>query len=100
MRPLSSPTAALHDRAADNLRFIRDTMARAAEFTAVPGWGGAAMGLTALVTAALSGPPRDDGRWVTLWVGDAVVAVVIGLVSVARKAHRAGVPLGGIATRR
>ena len=38
----------IHAHALDNLRFIRDAMARASEFTALPGWGGVAMGATAL----------------------------------------------------
>ena len=102
----AGPPEAIHDRAADNLRFIRDTMSRAAEFTAVPGWGGVAMGVTALATAWLAGPPRDDfpvdgwGTWINWWMGDAAVAILIGLVAMAYKARRAGMPLAGAQTRR
>ncbi len=64
----------IHAHAIDNLRFIRDTMARATEFTAVPGWGGVAMGVTALITAAVSGPPDDSLRWVLVWLADAASA--------------------------
>ena len=45
--------------ALENLRFIREAMSRASEFTAVPGWGGIFMGLSALVTAPIAGPPDD-----------------------------------------
>jgi hypothetical protein len=101
----AGPPEAIHDRAADNLRFIRDTMSRAAEFTAVPGWGGVVMGVTALATAALAGPPRDAGTgewgsWLTWWLGEAALAVLIGLFAMARKARRAGVTLAGAQTRR
>jgi hypothetical protein len=83
----------IHEHALDNLRFIRDAMARASEFTAVPGWGGVAMGVTALVAAATSGPPDGSIRWVTVWFVDAAVAATIALVAMSLKAQRSGAPL-------
>ena len=56
--PAVAPDAAAHA----SLRFIRDTMARTAAFTAVPGWGGVAMGATALVAAAVAAPAADRQR--------------------------------------
>jgi hypothetical protein len=76
-------------RAADHLRYIRETMESAAEFTAVPGWGGVAMGITALAAAFLAarqGPPRG---WVAVWLAEAFVAVAIAAPAAATKARRA-----------
>lgn len=94
----SPPTLDRH--AADSLRFIRDTMASAAGFTAVPGWGGALMGVTAIGTAAISGPPRADPAWLWLWLGDAGLALAIGVAAIGLKAGRTGTSLTSPGTRR
>ncbi|MGH7699873.1 MAG: hypothetical protein ACREMJ_05060 [Gemmatimonadales bacterium] len=90
----------LRDRALENLRFIRDTMERAGSFTAVPGWGMVAVGLTALAVAAVAGPVPGAGlygapeaRWLALWLAEAVVALAIGGVTLVRKARAANDPL-------
>ena len=57
LTPPDDPTA-LGDRALENLSFIRNTMERATAFTGVPGWGGVAMGGTALVATAVAGRTR------------------------------------------
>ena len=89
----SSEPIALGDRAMEDLRFIRQTMERGAAFTAVPGWGGVGMGVTALIAAALaSGQPTSE-RWLLVWTLEAVLAVVIGAVAIHRKARRAGLPV-------
>ena len=86
----------IHAHAIENLRFICETMERAGAFTAVPGWGGVGMGVSALVAAVISGPPDDTTRWVAVWLIDAVVAVVIALAAMARKAKVSGVSLTGV----
>ena len=90
----------IHAHAAENLRFIREAMARASEFTAVPGWGGVLMGVSAIVTAAISGPPDNSIRWVTIWFADAAIAAAIALIAINRKAVRTGVPLWSAAPAR
>jgi hypothetical protein len=76
-------------RAADHLRYIRETMERAGEFTAVPGWGGVAMGVTALVAAFAASRQTTPRAWLTVWLIEAFVAVAIAAPAAATKAHRA-----------
>jgi hypothetical protein len=87
----------MHAHAAEDLRFIRDAMARATEFTAVPGWGGVLMGVSAIVTAAVSGPPDGSRRWLLIWLADAVFAGSIALSAMTIKARRSGAPLSSAA---
>ena len=77
--PLQSPRhepIPIDARAADHLRYIRETMERAAEFTAVPGWGGVAMGLTALVASWIASRQASPRAWLTVWLVEAFVAVM------------------------
>ena len=83
MQPLDAHAAA-------NLRYIRVAMERAASFTAVPGWGGVAMGATALAAAAVARQAKTPERWLAVWLAEACLAIVIGVVAMALKARRGG----------
>ena len=76
-------------RAADHLRYIRETMERAAEFTAVPGWGGVAMGITAFTASFVAARQTSPRAWLAVWLVEAFVAVAIAAPAAATKAHRA-----------
>lgn len=95
-RPPSDP-APLHSRAVDDLSFIRRTMEGAAAFTDVAGWGLTAIGITALAAAALAEQQPTAGRWLAVWLAEAVIAATIGGVTTWRKMQRhprpAGAPL-------
>jgi hypothetical protein len=94
---MSARPEPIHAHALDNLRFIREAMSKASEFTAIPGWGGVLMGISAIITAIVSGPPDDSVRWVLIWFADAGVACTIALVGMTLKARRIGTPLSSAA---
>lgn len=77
----------------DDLRFIRQTMERAGSFTAVPGWGGVAMGLTALIAAWIASQQATPARWLIVWLAAAAVASVIAVCTLTLKAKRSRIPL-------
>ena len=94
VEPSRRPTpVALEAHAADNLRYIRETMERAASFTAVPGWGGVVMGITALGAALIAAGQKTSEGWLLTWIAEAAVAFVIAACAMVWKAREAGVPL-------
>ena len=93
---MSSPQP-LHDRALDNLKFIRSTMERAGSFTAVPGWGMVVLGLTALGATAYAGSlpgaavyGPSHSRWLWAWMFEALLGAGIGVAALLYKALRSG----------
>lgn len=94
--PLRSPRpepVALEAHAADNLRYIRETMERAGSFTAVPGWGGVAIGLTAMAAAVVAARQQTPHAWLATWLVEALLALAIAGGAVARKSRQAKMPL-------
>lgn len=81
------PPPALSARAMANLEFIRDTMASAAPFTAVPGWGTALTGVTAIAAAALAVQTSTPREWLSVWMVEAALGLVIGASTMALKAR-------------
>lgn len=76
-----------------DLSFIRDTMERAAVVTSVPGWGGVAMGVTALGASWLAARQATAAEWLAVWLGEAVIALGIGGITMVRKSEAQGTPL-------
>jgi hypothetical protein len=77
----------------EDLRFIRRTMENGKTFTAVPGWGGVAMGMTALLAAFIAAGQTDPNGWLGVWTAEALVATGIGAWAIRRKARRVGLPI-------
>jgi hypothetical protein len=89
----SDDPVALGDRARDNIRFIRETMERAGSFTAVSGWGGVAMGITALGAAVIASRQDSTLLWLATWLAEAAVAIGIALWATYSKARSVGTAL-------
>ncbi len=89
---MTIPTQEERDHAKETLAYIRQTMESAANFTAVSGWGLAAVGVLGLVGSGIATRTGDPAS-LAVWLPTAVVAVAIAGVSNTWKARRLAVPL-------
>jgi len=90
-RPSDPPE--MHERAMDNLRFIRETMEAAGTFTAVSGWGQVVIGATAIAAAYAAERFRPGKDWVIVWAVEAFLALLISVWFMYNKARSARMPL-------
>jgi len=91
--PQQEEPPALHDRAMDNLKYIRETMERATAFTGISGWGQVAIGLTALASSFIAARQTPFTHWLAVWCAEALVALLIAGWSMDRKSRAAKMPM-------
>src|SRR5260370_37205144 len=68
-------------------------MERASAFTAVPGWGQVAIGVTALAATYLAARQPTPRAWLGTWVAEAIISLLIAGWLMDRKARALGAPL-------
>src|SRR6478672_9906405 len=93
VQPNQDQPPALHERAMDNLRYIRETMERATAFTGVSGWGEVAIGATALLASVIATRQPSPRMWLAVWVVEGTISLLIAGWSMDRKARAANMPL-------
>jgi hypothetical protein len=91
--PIPDEPPALHERAMDNLRYIRETMERATAFTGISGWGEVAIGATAFLASILAAQQSSLKAWLAIWVAEGLVSLLIAGWSMDRKARAVRMPL-------
>jgi hypothetical protein len=84
---------ALHERAMDNLRFIRETMQSASAFTGISGWGLVAIGITALAASVVAARQTAFNNWLAVWLAEALVSLLISGWAMDRKTRSLNLPL-------
>ena len=85
---------ALHDRAMDNLRYIRETMELATAFTGISGWGEISIGVTALLASAIAAQQATFNSWLAVWIAEGLISLLIAGWSMDRKTRAIKMPLG------
>lgn len=84
--PRNAP-ASLQSRALDDLRYIRETLASTASYTTFSGKGLMVVGISALIAGALASQTESDVVRSQIWLADAALSVVVGVLFGLRKAR-------------
>lgn len=90
----------LHGRAMDNLDYIRSKMEESVRFTAVPGYGGALMGATAVGAGLVAFYQARPELWLLTWLVEAALAFLIGILSMWQKSRAAASSLNSRPARK
>src|SRR5260370_35917432 len=90
--PAPEEPPALHERAMDNLRYIRETMERSTAFTGISGWGEVAIGGSGFLGCALAGQqsPFRAGLW--MWIARHLISLLIAGWGMEREAPALQMP--------
>ena len=86
----STPPAALHERAEQNLQYIRDLMESSSSFTGVSGLGYMLAGLTAFIATWIAGQQQSSVAWLSVWMAELIVATILAFGFTLNKARRQG----------
>lgn len=86
----SAPIIALHEKAQDNLQYIRTSMESSVLFTGVSGKGYVISGISAFVAAWLAEQQPTPTLWLVVWMVELLFAMSIMLFMTAQKAIRQG----------
>lgn len=80
----------IHNRAMEDLGYIRKAMEGAGSFTAVPGMGQVAVGCTAVLAAGVAFLQPDRTSWLLVWTAELGLATLIVISAMVLKAKRMG----------
>lgn len=90
----------IQSHAIESLRIIRETMERASSFTAVPGRGGIAMGVSALLAASVASRFEFGPEWLSVWIAEGFLALSIGIFAMWQKAQAMNSPVWSAPARK
>jgi len=90
----------LHEKAMENLDFIRNTLACSTPFTSVSGWGLVAMGIYSLAGGWVASWRANYDWWINCWVTIGVGGFLMGAVAMIWKMKQEPRPVRAYAVRR